>query len=109
MQAGAAWEGIKWGELVFSDEVGEPLSGFSVTRRLRTILKAAGLPEVRYHDLRHGAASLMVAQGVTPRVAMDVLGHSDIGTTMNTYAHVAPELQQEATQKVADYLWQASS
>ena len=61
----------------------------------------AGLPAMRYHDLRHGAASLIAAQGVPARVAMEVLGHAQISTTMNIYSHVAPEFQKEASERVA--------
>ena len=57
------------------------------------------------HDLRHGAASLMAALGVSARVAMEVLGHSQISTTMNHYTHVAPEWQREAADMVAKGLW----
>ena len=60
---------------------------------------------MRYHDLRHGAASLMAAQGVPARVAMEILGHAQISTTMNIYTYVAPELQKEATERVAGALW----
>jgi integrase len=60
---------------------------------------------MRYHDLRHRAASLMAAQGVPARVAMEILGHAQISTTLNVYTHIAPELQKEATEKVADALW----
>ena len=60
---------------------------------------------MRYHDMRHGAASLMAAQGVSPRVAMEILGHADIATTMNIYTHVAPELQKDASDRVAAALW----
>jgi len=60
---------------------------------------------MRYHDLRHGAASLMAAQGVPARVAMEVLGHAQISTTMNIYAHIAPEFQKEASERVAAALW----
>jgi integrase len=49
-----------------------------------------------YHDLRHGTASLLTAQGIHPRTIMEILGHSTIAVTMNTYAHVAPALQREA-------------
>ena len=64
---------------------------------------------MRYSELRHGAASLMAAQGVPARVAMEILGHSQISTTMNIYTHVAPELQKEATDKVAEALWPSVS
>ena len=59
---------------------------------------------MRYHDLRHGAASLMAAQGVSAGVAMEILGHADFATTMNIYTHIAPELQKEASERVADAL-----
>ena len=109
MVMGEAWEGDTWGALVFTDEIGRPLHGDYVRRRFRKLLQLAGLPKMRYHDLRHGAASLMAAQGVSPRVAMEILGHAQIGTTMNIYTHIAPEFQKEATDKVADALWPEDS
>lgn len=57
----------------------------------------AGLPEkTRFHDLRHTCATLLIEQEVHPRVVMDILGHAQISTTMNTYAHVLPETQRQA-------------
>ena len=56
----------------------------------------AGLPRMRFHDLRRGTASLLTAQGIHARTIMEILGHSTITVTMNTYAHVAPALQSEA-------------
>ena len=102
---GAAWEGDAWEGLVFTNEVGRPLTGFHVSRRFNKLPQVAGLPVMRYHDLRHGAASLMAAQGVPARMAMEILGHAQISTTLNIYTHIAPELQKEATEKVADALW----
>ena len=63
-------------------------------------LARAGLPSKRFHDLRHTCASLLLAQGVHPRVVMETLGHSQIGLTMNTYSHVVPELQRDAAVKM---------
>lgn len=108
LRLGAAWQGNQWGDLVFADEAGGPLSGFHVSRRFRALLALAGLPPMRYHDLRHGAASLMAAQGVPARVAMEVLGHAQISTTMNIYTHVAPELARDAADRVAAALWRDS-
>jgi integrase len=85
---------------VFADEAGCPLAGFHVSRRFKGLLAVAGLPPMRYHDLRHGAASLMAAQSVPVRVAMEILGHSQISTTMNVYAHMAPELGRDATDRI---------
>ena len=56
---------------------------------------------MRYHDLRHGAASLMAAQGVPARVGTEVLGHAQIRIKMNDYTHLAPEFQKEASEIVA--------
>jgi integrase len=56
--------------------------------------------EVRFHDLRHTAATLLLAQGADPRTIMETLGHSQISLTLNTYSHVLPTLQQEAADKL---------
>ena len=56
-------------------------------------------------DLRQGAASPMAAQGVPARVAMEILGHAQISTTMGNYAHIAPEFQKEASERVVAVLW----
>jgi integrase len=63
-------------------------------------VSGAGLPLIRFHDLRHTAATLLLAQGVDPRTIMETLGHSQIGLTLNTYSHVLPALQAEAAAKL---------
>ena len=72
----------------------------NVTRAFKAVLTAANLPPVRVHDLRHTAASLLLAQGVAPRTIMEILGHSQISLTMDTYAHIMPTLQQDAAQQM---------
>jgi integrase len=74
-------------------------------REFRKLLARAGLPPVRLHDLRHTAASLLLAQHVPARVVMEILGHSQIALTMNTYSHVAPEVSREAADRMARALW----
>ena len=91
---------------MFTGEVGRPLTSFHESRRFKKLLELAGPPSMRYHDLRHGAASLMAAQGVSARAAMEILGHAQISTTLNIYTHIASEPQKEATEKVASALWQ---
>ena len=91
---GEAWQ--KELSLVFTTAVGTPLDARNVTRQFKGHLERAGLPESRFHDLRHSCASLLLAQGVHPRVVMEMLGHSRISMTMDTYSHVLPELQREA-------------
>ncbi len=104
LRAGDRWPGDGW-DLVFTTTAGQPLSGAVVTHRFQDILVRAGLPRRRFHDLRHSAASFMLAQGVPLRVVMEVLGHSDIATTGNIYAHVARELTRDATVRVEAVLW----
>lgn len=64
------------------------------------MLASAGLRLVGLHDLRHTAASLMLAQGVPARVIMQTLGHSQISITLNTYSHVSPELSRDAADRM---------
>jgi integrase len=64
------------------------------------MLTAAGVPRVRFHDLRHTAATLLLTQGVDPRTIMETLGHSQISLTLNTYSHVMPALQIDAAEKL---------
>lgn len=85
---------------VFASATGGPLDSTNVTHRFQARLHEAGLPRMRFHDLRHGTASLLLAEGVNPRVVMEQLGHSQISLTMNTYAHVLPALQREASAAV---------
>lgn len=90
--------GSRWQEsgLVFTSSIGSPMSPGDLTKRLQRLLAEAGMPRLRFHNLRHGTASLLTAQGVHARTIMEILGHSTIAVTMNTYAHVAPALQREA-------------
>lgn len=99
MLAGSRWQGDAWG-LVFTTTIGTPLDGRNVSHRFVELLGRAGLRRIRFHDLRHSAATLMLAQGVSPRVIMETLGHSQIGVTMNLYAHVIPALQREAADRM---------
>jgi integrase len=87
-------------DLVFTTTLGTPLDGISVTRRFQRVLKAAGLPRQRFHDLRHAAASYMLAAGVPARVVMETLGHSEISLTLNTYSHVLPGLGRDAADRM---------
>jgi integrase len=63
-----------------------------------------GFPTIRFHDLRHSAATLLLAQGVSPRYITELLGHSQVSVTMQTYAHVLPEVQKQAATKMDEIL-----
>ena len=84
-RAGDAWSECG---LVFTTRPGTPLAPRKTARAFKALLAHAGLPDVRFHDLRHPCASLLVAAGHHPRVVMGTLGHSQIGIAMDTYAHV---------------------
>jgi integrase len=62
--------------------------------------KEAGLPNIRFRDLRHTAATLMLQQNIHPKIVQERLGHSDISLTLNTYSHVLPWIQEEAAEKM---------
>ncbi len=68
------------------------------------LLRKAGLPECRFHDLRHTSATLLLAEGVHPKVVQERLGHSQISVTLDTYSHVLPTMQAEAAGKFDDML-----
>ena len=92
-------------DFMFTDATGEPLHGRHVTcRSFYPILQAAGLPKVRFHDLRHTAATLMLASGVPVKVVSEMLGHSTTAMTQDTYAHVLPTMQAEAARKLDSLL-----
>jgi integrase len=63
-------------------------------------LERAGLPRICFHDLRHTAATILLAQGVHPKVVQEMLGHSTITMTMDIYSHVTPTMQEEAAAKM---------
>lgn len=89
--------GLKLAEddLVFSQVDGKPLLPDSVSKAWRNLSKRVGLQEIRLHDARHTHASLMLKQGIHPKVVQERLGHASISITLDTYSHVVPGLQQE--------------
>lgn len=91
--AGESW--VESG-LVFTTGRGRPLAASNVARAYRRQLERAGLPPLHFHDLRHGAASMMLEQGASLKEISDALGHSQIGITADLYAHV-PGVMQAAT------------
>jgi len=85
---------------VFTSTVGTPADPRNIRRTLETILQESGLPKVRFHDLRHTCATLLLAQGTDARTIMETLGHSQITLTLNTYSHVMPSLQRDAADRM---------
>ncbi len=91
-------------DLVFVGPAGEPLNPRTVWSDFRGKLTAAHLPAIRFHDLRHSAASLMGAKHVPARVVQKILGHSSISLTLQTYSHVFAEQHEEAAAIMDDIL-----
>jgi integrase len=84
-------------DLVFPNGVGRPMDEVNLLRReFIPLLRRAGLPQVRFHDLRHTAATIMRREGVNLEVVSEVLGHADPATTMRIYSHVQPDMQATA-------------
>ncbi len=102
LRAGDAWE--DWG-LVFANKVGRPIEAGNLLRRsFWPLLEQAKLPRIRFHDLRHSAATLMLGRSVHPKVVSEILGHSQIGITLDLYSHVTPTMQREAAQAMEEVL-----
>jgi hypothetical protein len=94
-------------DLVFARENGAPLRPEYATRRFVALSQAAGLRQVRLHDLRHGAASLMLAAGVPMAIVSKMLRHSSIGITVDTYGHLSEDTARVASDAMAAPLEQA--
>ncbi len=71
-----------------------------VRRSFLPLLRRAGLPRIRFHDLRHTAATLLLLQGIHPKVVQERLGHSQISVTLDTYSHVLPSMGREAATRL---------
>jgi len=95
-------------DLVFSTLDGRPLRPNTITRAWGTMATKAGLTPIRLHDARHTHASLMLKQGVHPKIVQERLGHASIQMTLDTYSHVAPGLQQAAAEAFDRLLQPAS-
>jgi len=85
--------------LVFSNPDGSPLQPGSITQAFTRMTRSIGLHGVRFHDLRHTHATLMLWQGIHPKIVSERLGHSSIAITLDTYSHVMPGLQEAAAQR----------
>ena len=94
----------KENDLVFSSTQGTPLEPRTIQKHFKVLLKGAGLPKIRFHDLRHTAATLMLEQGAHPKIVQERLGHSAISHTLDTYSHVLPDMQGEVAEALDEML-----
>lgn len=100
--------GDRWTDLdlVFPSSIGTAMEPRNLDRAWQSLRATMGLDWLRLHDLRHACATFMLASGASPRTVMKMLGHSQIALTMNTYAHVLPELEREAVDDLAQRLFE---
>lgn len=93
-QAGERWQEQ---ELVFTNRVGKPVDPWGVDRRhFYPLLERAGLPRIRFHELRHTTGALLISLGVPLSQVQRILGHGQISVTADIYGHVMPEMQRDA-------------
>ena len=90
--------------LVFSHIDGKPLDPGVVSHTFAKVLRKAGLPHIRFHDLRHSHATLLLKAGIHPKIVSERLGHANIGITLDTYSHVLPGLQERAAERFDEML-----
>lgn len=88
------------GDFVFASSVGTPLQEHRLSVAYKATLTRAGLPDVRFHDLRHTAATVAMESGVHAKVVQEMLGHANISITLDIYSHVTPDMQEEAVEKL---------
>lgn len=94
LRAGDEWRDD---DLIFASVFGGPVERKGLHYRWKKAITRAGVPNIRFHDLRHGCATFLLAEKVPARVVADILGHSSIRTTMDLYAHVMPHLLEDAS------------
>ena len=101
-EVGASWQD-RWG-LVFTTDDGSPVHPDHVTFAFRDLVRAAPVPVIRLHDLRHTHASLLLAAGVPIKVVSERLGHTTIAMTMDVYGHLLPGMDASAAQRFEEIL-----
>ena len=89
-------------DLVVDRGDGRPVNPDTLSAGWARFLRERGLPRLRFHDLRHSHATLMLVQGVHPKIVSERLGHASVAITLDTYTHVLPSLQQQAADAFDD-------
>jgi integrase len=91
--------------LIFATRVGTPVNPENLVKRsFKPLLTRAGLPEIRFHDLRHTCATLLLGRGVHPKLVQELLGHATIAMTLDTYSHYLPSMGDAAAGAMGDAL-----
>jgi integrase len=104
-RVGSLWSPGDADGLIFASEIGEPLDRRAVTKqKFKPLLRRAGLPETRFHDLRHTCATLLLTRNVNPKIVSEMLGHATIAITLDTYSHVLPNMRDHAAAAMEEAL-----
>jgi integrase len=103
LKAGELWAGE--GDLVFTDEIGQPVHPSALSRLFASSVRRAGLPVIRLHDLRHTYATVALGAGVHPKIVSERLGHATTAVTLDLYSHVTPTIDAEAAALVASRIF----
>ena len=91
--------------LLFPSGACTPISGGDLKRAFKALLKRASMPQtIRFHDLRHTCATLLLQQGVNPKFVQDLLGHGDVSLTLNVYSHIIPDMGDTVAGAIDDVL-----
>ncbi|HEY7092281.1 MAG TPA: tyrosine-type recombinase/integrase, partial [Ktedonobacterales bacterium] len=83
---------------------GRPLLARNVYRSFKGLLRHGALPDIRFHDLRHTCATLLLSARVNPKIVSEMLGHASVAITLDIYSHVIPDMQQDAAATMANLL-----
>jgi integrase len=102
-KAGEFWQEHDY---VFCTPLGTHIHpGHDILEEFKKLLERAGLPDIRFHDLRHSAATMLLGMGVHPKIVQELLGHNRIQETVDTHSQVLPTIHKEAIRKLEDVLW----
>lgn len=89
-------------DLIFTNAEGDYMGVTTMRDAFNRVLKEAGLPHIRFHDLRHSAATILLSRGTHPKIVQEILGHSQISMTLDVYSHVLPSMQGDVTKRWDD-------
>ena len=92
-------------DLVVCNEFGSHANSSYLRKIFNKIIAEAGLPQIRFHDMRHAHATLLLLQGVNPKIVSERLGHADVRITLDTYSHLLPSMQKETARNFGNMLF----
>ncbi|OUS76586.1 hypothetical protein B1748_10830 [Paenibacillus sp. MY03] len=92
-------------DLIVCTKLGTPVNPRNLLRTFYDLMKKAKVPKIRFHDLRHTVATLMLSSNINPKIVKEILGHSDIRVTLDTYSHVLPSVHKETAQQYGNMIF----